>query len=81
MTQPGEPQGGVLSLEKIEQDAWGEPPADATFLIRTAYELRRKPVAMFTAEDLRLLIGQKIRVHVLLPHALALLAKDSLVAG
>lgn len=81
MTQPGEPHRGALSLEQIEQDAWGEPPADATCLIRIVYELRRKPVATFTAEDLRLLIGQKIGVDVLLRHALALLASDPLVAG
>lgn len=39
---------GALSLEQIEHDTWGEPPADATRLVRTAYALHRKPVASLT---------------------------------
>jgi hypothetical protein len=76
-----QPNHGVLSLEQIEQDPWGDPPADATRLIRTTHELRRKPVAALTPEDLRLLIGQQIGVEVLVPHALAKLAHDPLVEG
>ena len=77
----GEPDRGALSLEQIERDAWGDPPAGATRLVRTAHELRRKPVAALTPEDFRLLIGQEIGVDVLLPHALALLAGDPLDGG
>lgn len=57
-----QPDRGALSLEQIEQDAWGDPPADASRLVRTAHELRRRPVALLTVEDLRLLIAQKIGV-------------------
>jgi CDI immunity proteins len=77
----GQPDRSALSLEQIERKAWGDPPADATRLIRTAHELRRKPIDALTAEDLRLLIGQQIGVNVLLPRALVLLADDPLTAG
>src|SRR5262245_29383951 len=76
-----EPTRGALSLEQIEHDAWGDPAPDATYLIRTAYELHRKPVAELTTEDLRLLIGQEIGVEVLMPYALAVLASDPLAEG
>lgn len=75
------PGQGALSLEQIEHDSWGDPPTDATRLIRTAYELHRKPVGALTTEDLRLLIGQQIGVEVLVPYALALLADDPLADG
>jgi hypothetical protein len=77
----GEADRGPLSLEQIEDDAWGDPPPGATRLVRTAHELRRKPIATLTPNDLRLLIGQQIGVDVLLPRALALLAGDPLVDG
>ena len=79
--EPSECDCGVLSLEQIEQDAWGDPSAGETRLVRTAHKLRRKPVATLTPEDFRLLIGQKISLAVLVPRALALLASDPLVEG
>lgn len=78
---PGDLDGGALSLEQIDDDAWGDPPADATHLVCATLALRRKPVATLTAEDLRLLIGQQIGVEVLLPCALALLSSDPLAEG
>lgn len=72
---------GALSLEQIENDTWGGPPLDGSYVVRTAHELHRKPIAALTTEDLRLLIGQRIGVDVLLPFALALLAKDPLIEG
>lgn len=76
-----EPDRDALSLEQIERDVWGDPPAEATYLVRTAHELRRKPIGTLTPEDLRLLLGQKIGVDALLPSALRLLAADPLVEG
>lgn len=76
-----QPDQSALSLEQIEQDAWGDAPADASRLVRTAHELRRKPVALLTPEDLRLLISQKIGIDVLVPRALETLADDPLVEG
>lgn len=72
---------GALSLEQIEQDFWGDAPANASRLTRTAHELRRKPVHALTAEDLRLLISQEIGAEVLVPWAIALLRQDPLVEG
>jgi CDI immunity proteins len=71
----------VLSLEQIEQDFWDDVPADASRLIRTAHELRRKPVHALTAEDLRLLISQETGVEALVPRAIALLGQDPLAEG
>jgi CDI immunity proteins len=71
----------ALSLEQIDQDFWGDAPADASRLIRTAHELRRKPVHALTAEDLRLLIRQEIGVEALVPWAIALLRQDPLTEG
>jgi hypothetical protein len=48
-----------LSLEQIEDNAWGDPPADATRPVRTVYQLRRKPIGTMQVEDLRLLLLQQ----------------------
>jgi hypothetical protein len=71
-----EPDQGALSLEQIEQDFWGEASADASRLIRTAHQLRGKPVHALTAEVLRQLISQEIGVEALVPRAIALLRQD-----
>jgi hypothetical protein len=55
------------SLEEIENDRWGDPPADATRLISTAYSLRTRPVGALDAEGLRLLISQQIGQDALVP--------------
>ncbi|WP_308196589.1 contact-dependent growth inhibition system immunity protein [Amycolatopsis sp. Poz14] len=65
----------------MENSDWGAPPADATRLIETVHRLRRKPIALLTAEDLRLLLGQDVGVPILLPHALAMLEHDPLCEG
>src|SRR3981081_2278731 len=59
-----------LSLEQIEDNAWGDPPADATRLVRTVYQLRRKPIGTMQVEDLRLLLLQQEGVMVLRPSRL-----------
>lgn len=69
------------SLEQIEGDAWGDPPTDATHLVTTAHRLRRKPVGALTAEDLRMLIAQRVGLDVLVPRALVRLERDPLVEG
>ena len=68
------------TLEDLD-GAWGDPPADATRLIATAYKLRRLPLSALRAEDLRLLIGQKIGLPYLVPVAVELLRNDPLAAG
>ncbi|MDQ7806660.1 contact-dependent growth inhibition system immunity protein [Amycolatopsis sp. A133] len=75
------PSDGSLTLEQIDGEAWGEPPADASRLVKTGHELRRKPVSRLDAEDLRLLLGQRIGVEVLVPYALSLLETNPLAEG
>ncbi|MFD5827824.1 contact-dependent growth inhibition system immunity protein [Lentzea sp. NPDC060358] len=70
-----------LSLEQIEESRWGDPPPDATHLVATAYRLRRIPLRELTPEDLRLLLGQREGLAVLVPRALTLLEEDPLLEG
>jgi predicted kinase len=69
------------SLEDLENDAWGDPPADATRLVRIGHQLRRKPIRELSVEDLRLLIGQQIGLSFLVPVALDVLKSDPLAEG
>jgi hypothetical protein len=69
------------SLEQIEGDVWDDPPSDATNLITTVHRLRRKPIGTLTAEDLRMLIAQRLGLDVLVPRVLARLERDPLVEG
>jgi hypothetical protein len=69
------------TLEQLEGDRWGDPPADATHLIATVHELRRKPVGQLAAEDLRILLGQQVGVDALVPRALDLLDGNPLAEG
>jgi hypothetical protein len=69
------------SLEEIEGHAWGDAPADATKLIATVHELRRKPIGLLEVEDLRVLLGQREGVPVLVPRALDILEHDPLAEG
>lgn len=70
-----------LSLEQLEGTAWGPPPAGATALVATVHELRRKPVRVLSAEDLRVLIAQRVGLEVLIPRALDRLEHEPLLEG
>jgi hypothetical protein len=69
------------SLEELEHSYWGPPPTDATHLITTAHNLRRKPVGDLTVEDLRLLVGQQIGLPFLIPLTLEILQADPFAEG
>jgi hypothetical protein len=69
------------SLEEIEDDHWGDPPADATRLIRTAYALHKQPIGGLDVEGLRLLISQQIGLDALVPLALDHVERDPLAEG
>ncbi|MFI5931685.1 contact-dependent growth inhibition system immunity protein [Actinoplanes sp. NPDC051494] len=69
------------SLEQIENRAWGEAPADASTVVETVHRLRRKPIGALDVEDLRVLIGQRVGVAVLMPLALEVLELDPLAEG
>ena len=73
--------GTEQSLEEIEGDAWGDPPAGATRLTATVHELRRRPVDQLGVEDLRVLIAQQVGLEVVVPLALARLAENPLAEG
>jgi hypothetical protein len=70
-----------LSVQELEGDDWGDAPEDASRLVRTIHELRRKPIGSLTAEDLRLLIGQQVGLDVLLPRTTDWLQKEPLLEG
>ena len=74
-------QGTEQSLEDIEGDAWGDPPAGATRLTATVHALRQRPVGQLGIEDLRVLIAQQEGLDVLLPLALDRLEQDPLAEG
>jgi CDI immunity proteins len=68
------------TLQEIERHDWGEPAYDS-YLVTTCHRLRRKPLNEFTAEDLRIMIGQKISLPILMPLAVEWLEREPLAAG
>ncbi|MFF4894364.1 contact-dependent growth inhibition system immunity protein [Micromonospora chersina] len=71
----------MTTIEQLERDVWPDPGPDATSLVRRCTELRRKPLAEFTVEDLRIMLGQEIGVPALLPLAVQVLLRDPLAEG
>jgi hypothetical protein len=68
------------SLQELDQDDWDESTYDS-YLVTTVRRLRRKPLAEFTVEDLRIVVGQRIGLPFLIPMAVERLEDDPLVAG
>lgn len=68
------------SLQEIERHDWGEPAYDS-HLVTTCHRLRRKPLDEFTAEDLRIMIGQAISLPILIPLAVEWLEREPLASG
>ena len=68
------------SLEKLENDFWGEPEHDS-HLIKTCHQLRKKSLKDFEIENLRIMIGQNIGLKFLIPIALVKLRQDILSEG
>ncbi|MFF4809188.1 contact-dependent growth inhibition system immunity protein [Micromonospora chersina] len=71
----------MTTIEQLERDVWPDPGPDASFLVRRCTELRRKPLAEFTVEDLRIMLGQEIGVPALLPLAVEVLLREPLAGG
>jgi len=67
------------SLEQLEGEPWGDPPADATSLVRTVYEWRRRPIGTLEPHELARLIGQDVGLPWLLPLGVEILRDE--VAG
>jgi hypothetical protein len=78
------PVGGgdtALSLQDLEGESWGDPPAPATELATLVFSLRLKPVKSLTPVELRVLIAQQIGVEILVPIALDVLQQYPFVRG
>ncbi len=69
------------TLNRLENDDWGEPPADAPPSMKRCFGLRNKNLRDMDVEDIRLLIGQDIGLSYLMPIAVKLLKGDPLIHG
>lgn len=59
------------SLESFEKKNWPALNSDeGSYLIKTCNSLRKKQIQDFTAEDLRIMIGQEIGLYFLIPSAI-----------
>lgn len=68
------------SIEELEGEFW--PPANyPSYLVTKCHELRKKPLKDFSAEDLRLMIGQNRGLKFLIPLAIDALEKDPFFSG
>ena len=68
------------TLENLEKIYWDNPSHDS-HLIKRCHELRKIPLDSFTTEDLRIMIGQQIGLHYLIPLALETLTIDLFAEG
>lgn len=66
------------SLEQLDGERWGDPPADATSLVRTVHEWRRRPIGTLEPDELARLIGQDVGLPWLLPLAVEILRDEAL---
>jgi len=69
------------SLDDLEEAGWGDPPPGSTRLVAAVHRLRQKPVGELSSEDLRLLIGQHVSLHRLVPLAIEQLREAPLAGG
>ena len=70
-----------VTLQQLDGQDWGEPPADATYLLRTCHRLRTAPLELLDSEDLRIMIGQRLSLPVLVPLAVEQLEREPLAGG
>jgi hypothetical protein len=68
------------SIQQLEGEDWGDPTFH-THLVRECYRLRRVPLRDFTAENLRIMIGQNIGLEYLVPLALERLQAEPYAEG
>jgi hypothetical protein len=70
-----------LTVEAIEKRLWGDAPSDASYLVWTVHQLRRKPIGQLSVEDIRILLGQDVGTEAVLPYALTMLEREPLAEG
>jgi hypothetical protein len=68
------------TLEELENDIWHDTDFP-TGLVKKCFELRKKKLKEFSAEDLRLMITQNFSLEYLIPLAIEFLSKDIFVEG
>jgi hypothetical protein len=69
------------SIENLEKRNFGNPNEAPTNMVKRCLELCKVPLAQFTVEDLRLMIGQGFSLHYLIPLAIEHLDKDVFAEG
>lgn len=67
------------SIENLEKDFWGKAPKNATPLVEKVHRLRTIQIEKLEPKDVRLLIGQRVGLKVLIPIALDILRHDLFV--
>lgn len=67
------------SLNDLPGRHLGNPPPNATGLVRQCHELHRKPLSSMTPADLRVLISQGFALDLLMPLAMQVLEKEPLI--
>lgn len=76
-----EPTNFSLSLAELEDCDWGKPKPRSTFMVRRIYALREKPLDSFTADEIRLAVGQGVGFPYILDLAFKRLEVDPLLEG
>jgi hypothetical protein len=69
------------TIEELESDYWSRPPEGSSNLVLKCHSLRKKRIADFSIEDLRLMVGQKIGLKYLIPMALTYLRGNPFAEG
>ncbi len=68
------------ALQELENEDWGEPNFDS-HLVQECHRLSRVPLQDFTAENLRIMIGQNFGLDYLIPLAVEKLEENPLIEG
>lgn len=66
------------SIEELENDFWGEPEF-GSYVVTVCHRARKKPLSELSAEEIRLLVGQRIGLKYILPLAVELVESEPLL--
>lgn len=69
------------SLENLEKKNWDYLKEEESSLLKTCFQLSKKPVGEFEIEDLRIMIGQSFGLNHLIPIAIDVLNQNILAEG
>ena len=69
------------TIQALEKQDFGNPDEAPTPLTKRCLELTKKPLNEFSAEDLRLMIGQRFSLNYLIPLAFDFLKENLLTEG